>query len=708
MMYTSLKNLRILALSLLALLSLHAAAGAQCVKPPVPTTGFPLTGLTNVPVTYDDGYETRGELLYPLAPTPSCGWPLVIHVHGLGGQRTVNPGIAERGYAVWSYDVRGQGDAKLLNPLTEGLTFYGAVEKYDLAEQIAFVRQQYPNIVHATKVAITGVSQGGIEAWFAAAYSEKTVTIPGRGATGSIAFPKISCVAPWEYVAEFQDSVLRHGNMFSIDLLNWNYGSPHFVRDEDVEDQIDLFWQSQDPVGLRNTWESELDRPYLSKLATTDVPIFYAHAFWDGIGSPQDSMQAIASLPILTPARAHLSTNGHWSPWNTYESLLREELRIRWFDRFMWDIQNGVDDESAFVLGVMPLEDSKITNSTYPWGQRFLDSVPTATDRFFLNDQGLLSDTEPTVAGVPTVISHQVEAGYDSAFVVSAVSNWSLTTILQKIPLSQRVFSLPALQAETEMVGNPRVSLMVNSDAQRFTVAAALMARLPGATSDVMLCGEARGFTGAIAGVAQRVDITMPLVSTVLPAGTVLKLYVRNHWMRSSPMLPSFVTFPYLESSTTQVLTDNGVNASWLDLPFSPEVDISLTCPTNFTEANNAQPWDMEIRGGEARAGKPYFMVLGFNGQAPGFMLPGDTLPIKHSAATDLVWSLTLGGDPGLINFMGTLDANGKAGVRLDLPYYGAPVGNFVNRTITAAAWVYTSPINLIGRSSSPLDLLLR
>ena len=84
-------------------------------------------------------------LIRPAVPPPSCGWPLVVFVHPFGQTRADDIGmqmaIAGQGYAVWGYDVRGQGQAFGANPthVAAGSTLWGAVERCDLAEQIQFV-----------------------------------------------------------------------------------------------------------------------------------------------------------------------------------------------------------------------------------------------------------------------------------------------------------------------------------------------------------------------------------------------------------------------------------------------------------------------------------------------------------------------------------------------------------------------------------------
>src|SRR5262249_26265039 len=107
-------SMRILALVSLAVAS--AATAQNCSRPFGYGSGAALSYEQQVQVVYSDGYVTNGTMVYPSVPPPTCGWPLVVYVHRLGQVRFEDPNfvslIADHGYAVWAYDVRGQGSGR--------------------------------------------------------------------------------------------------------------------------------------------------------------------------------------------------------------------------------------------------------------------------------------------------------------------------------------------------------------------------------------------------------------------------------------------------------------------------------------------------------------------------------------------------------------------------------------------------------------------
>ncbi|HIE72355.1 MAG TPA: alpha/beta fold hydrolase, partial [Planctomycetes bacterium] len=179
--------------------TLAVSVSAQCVRPTPPPGGLPVTHTLSVPVVYSDGYSSNASLLLPDGPAPSCGWPLVVYVHWLGGTRfeelPLQLLIAGQGYAVWSYDVRGQGETVLANAghPNGGSTLWGPIERHDLAEQVDYVANEltWQGIIDPTRLGVIGSSQGGGHAWAAAALSGELLTTPGRT---SMTFPIVRCV----------------------------------------------------------------------------------------------------------------------------------------------------------------------------------------------------------------------------------------------------------------------------------------------------------------------------------------------------------------------------------------------------------------------------------------------------------------------------------------------------------------------------------
>ncbi len=102
--------------------SFPSALSAQCADPTPPLGGFPVSTVTDRLVTYSDGFKTRADYRYPSANPGSCGWPMLVLVHGFPGTKSggglISNAIsfAKLGFFVVTYDVRGQGSSIALNP----------------------------------------------------------------------------------------------------------------------------------------------------------------------------------------------------------------------------------------------------------------------------------------------------------------------------------------------------------------------------------------------------------------------------------------------------------------------------------------------------------------------------------------------------------------------------------------------------------------
>jgi len=117
----------------------------------------------DVTITSADGTAITATLLLPSATPPAGGWPAVIYLHGLGGNRndmlTVAQamGIAGERYAVLAYDARGHGGSGGL------IGIDGPKEVADVKAVFGWLRNR-PDVADA-RIGGWGVSYGGGAAW---------------------------------------------------------------------------------------------------------------------------------------------------------------------------------------------------------------------------------------------------------------------------------------------------------------------------------------------------------------------------------------------------------------------------------------------------------------------------------------------------------------------------------------------------------------
>ena len=109
-----------------------------------------------------DGTALAATLTVPDGPVPAGGWPGVIFMHGLGGNRASTlavaqaMGIGER-YAILAYDARGHGESGGLVGID------GPKEVADVRAVFAWLRTR-PDVADA-RIGGWGVSYGGGAAW---------------------------------------------------------------------------------------------------------------------------------------------------------------------------------------------------------------------------------------------------------------------------------------------------------------------------------------------------------------------------------------------------------------------------------------------------------------------------------------------------------------------------------------------------------------
>lgn len=695
----------------LAVLVLAAALAAQCPRPVPPRGGFTLETLPQELVTYRDGVVAEGRLIRPIDAPPSCGWPLVVRVHSLGASRDQDlefqQRIASLGFAVWAYDVRGQASTRFHNQ-SIGTTIYGGNERFDLAEQIVHVRTAHAASVSADRVAVIGVSQGGVHAWMAAAQSGQPLTVPGRG---TIQFPTIACVVGTDYAAEPIDHTVRGGTLFStiaLDTATLDPNTQLFAADTSIANLVRQHFLAQDPAGLVSAMRAEPGREIATLLGSSAVPILFAHAWHDAICDVGFVLDGLHRLPPTTPWRLLASTTGHGVPHNLAEDRERKSLALRWLERFLWDEHNGVDQEARVLSAALPLDPATHDDSQSLWHRDFDADLPVGglgATRWFTTDAGVLDPIEPPVAGVPTRIEHQVAAGHDAARWMNDLASRELAAVLAAMPLSERAFDV-VLANPASVFGAATVHLRVAPQAERFTLAALLLVREPGASEFRMLAHGARGVLDAVPQQPRDVDVTLSPISARLPAGTTLRLVLRNHWLTEAPHLHGLIAVPLFVPSIVDVLHGSGVDASWLDLPLRPAATFSLRATRDELVLDAPAPIDFVLDGDQGRAGWHYLVAASLTGQSPGTILPGGVLPLVVDPLTEifgmLVWS------PELVGFFGVLDQDGRARPRLDLSGLPSLPLALAGRRMTFAAWVQPSLGQLDGLPSTAVDVLLR
>lgn len=679
----------------------------------MPPGGFAPSFELVVPVTLSDGYQTYGTLIRPDAPVPPCGWPLVVFVHPLGQDRSYDQDlqllVASQGFAVWTYDVRAHGQAVAANSNhpNAGSTVWGPAELLDLAEHIEFVvsAPAWAGTLDPARIAVTGSSQGGAHAWSVAARSGQLLTAPGRP---SRAMPQVACAIAHDLVPDMADDWVRDGVLFGsffYKLVAGDYAYTGVPLDAGFVQRGRNAFLAQDAAGFVADLAAE-GRDHRAALANCTVPLLYTHSYHDFISDPLAGLTALQGAD--GPHRALFGTGGHGTPANVTERAFRDALTIRWCNRFLWGIPNGVEFEAPVVLAELPLDAAVRDDVTSAWSRTHVADplLPPAVTRLFLHDDGTLAATEPVPPQVDGTIAQVIDplaVDFDPAGWLDVPAVRDLTNVLQVCPLAERVYTF-VTTAETELAHAARVHLRVVPDGPAWMLAAALTIEPPGGT-ETMLCSRAIGSRSSVAGVAEDRELLLPPVAVRIPAGATIRLRLRNLWLDEPPLTRQLMAAPLFHDFAVAVVHGDPVAGSWLDLPLMP-VRPRLASTTATMDLTTLPPLDLLLRGGTERAGLPYLLVVGLAGQAPGTTYLGETVPINP----DWLFGVSIASTwtPFFTGFVGGLDANGDAIGTLDLST-AAPMPVFLTGwCLTAVGFVWDGPWAPTGAPTNALDVQFR
>jgi hypothetical protein len=190
-----------------------------------------------------------------------------------------------------------------------------------------------------------------------------------------------------------------------------------------------------------------------------------------------------------------------------------------------------------------------------------------------------------------------------------------------------------------------------------------------------------------------------------LPADTIVRLRLRNLWLREAPMQPSLQVAPLFEDFRVDVLHDAQPSGSWLDLPLEPVVP-RLVADTRTLELATLAPVVATIRGGVERTEFPYFVAVGISGQVPSVTYLNDVVPLDGDWL--VVASAASQTAPFYQGFLGFLDLQGEATCTLDYSS-AAPLSQVLNGwQLTLAAFVWDGEWAPTGAATSPCDVMLR
>lgn len=462
--------------------------------------------------------------------------------------------VVERGYVGARVDIRGTGRSEGVLPDRE----YSDQEQADGEVVIDWLsRQPWSN----GNVGMWGISWGGfnsIQMAMREPAPPALKSICALMATDDLFHDDVHYIDGIMHVDEY---------VMMIDLLNAKTRSPDFPMDEaSLAARFDqppwfLTWLKQQRGGP--FWQRGSLRPRYRRIR---IPTYVIGGYYDGYRDSVPRMMEHMTAP----------TRGLMGPWNhsfPHDAVPGPEIEwradvLRWWDRWLKGIDNGVEREPAFTIYIRRPYPPDVDLRTIPGEWRSLDGWPAhglRTTTLYLRSDRTLGE-QP---GGPDV--HLL--AYVPSIGANASMWWGeLTPDQRPADAFSLVYETQSFQQEVEVLGFPRLELRAAADAK--------LAHWFGRISDVAPDGTTTLVAGGGINGAQRDSVEEPeylepgrtydivldlhFTSWVFEPGHRLRLAICN------AMFPMIWPSPY---PMTTSLTVGGDRGSRLVLPVAPSHD---------------------------------------------------------------------------------------------------------------------------------------
>ncbi len=290
-----------------------------------------------------DGVSLAATLYTPDGAPPAGGWPAVLMLHGLGGNRSSMNAVAEAhlvpyGYAVLTVDARGHGSSGGQSSLV------GPREVADYASALSWFRLR-PG-VSDVKVGAFGVSLGGGSVW-------KLLTAPGT---------RLAAAVPVTTWTSLYDSLLPQG-LAKTGLIAYFYNLlPPERWHPDIRVVRDDALLSRNVEKTREFAAARSVRADLGKIRT---PVFLVQGRRDYAFDMSEALNAFGRL--RGPKRLYLGDLGHAPAANPVgeQGYYLAQVRL-WFDRYLKGEQNGIDTRPRVELAPDPWRPKTYQGASLP------------------------------------------------------------------------------------------------------------------------------------------------------------------------------------------------------------------------------------------------------------------------------------------------------------------------------------------------------
>jgi hypothetical protein len=493
----------------------------------------------------------------------------------------VVPYLAEHGYAIVQFDVRGTGNSG-------GWTtdIYNDVERHDAYDMVGWIADQ-PWC--SGNVGMIGKSYSAVVQWQVAVQNPTALkAIIVRSANDDVytewVYPG-GCLRPYMF------------DSYSANMNTWNFAPPDpVVAGENWEELWHERLERNAPWGIgyiANPLQGAYwrDRSLSADYERVKCAVFVVGGWSDCY--PTALLRAYENLNC--PKKAMV---GPWGHWYGEESVAVPGPRIdtrpiylRWFDHWLKEIDNAIMEEppvTIFVRRYSPPADRMPLEEPGEWRNEREWPISRREDRLLYFGEQSLGDS-PAKTGCSDELNYRAGAGISSGI------HWGGGVLPWGMPLNQRlddenslVYTAAPLEEELEVTGTPIAKLFVSSTANVAYFRVKLIDVAPDGTAKLVRYG------GLNATHRESHSQPKPLVpGTVygleVPLKSMSYVFQRGHRLRVAVAGADFQNAWPTAEPGVHTIYRGGDYASHISLPVIPRQSPTLT-PPNLQQLPPADP----------------------------------------------------------------------------------------------------------------------
>ena len=347
----------------------------------------------DVTIKADDGASLAATLFEPSGSPPAGGWPAVVLMHGLGGDRSSMNliagamGLIGEQYVVLTVDARGHGQSSGL------IGIDGPRDLADVREVFDWVGARLE--VARSKIGAFGISLGG-----GAALDSLAAGVP---------WAAVEVAETW---TDLYSALARGGLAKSGIVGGFLAGLPPGKLDPSIIAIRDDVLAGTN-LGAVRKWAAA--RSSLSGLNAKRTPVFFMQGRRDFAFGIDQAAQGYAVL--AGPKRLWIGNHGH--PPSTFPAVDTPEMLVEgkaWFDRFLRGVHNGINRSRPVLVAAEG--SARITS---------FSRLPRVTVRNYVTvGRATISRTSALVRSLGRTRSAlEVFGGPSVHFVATASGGWS-------------------------------------------------------------------------------------------------------------------------------------------------------------------------------------------------------------------------------------------------------------------------------------------